>query len=193
MKRGTSGIGVTMFLIVVNVILFGVSAWLSGSLNIHPIILVFLGGNYKPLVLEGEYYRLFTAMFLHGDIQHLAFNMYSLWALGSNLERMMPKWKYVILYIVAGLGGSYLPHRMMGDIVSIGASGAIFGLLGALIGYVMKHREMFRRGALMNLLIIAGINLAWGFQPGSGIDNFGHLGGLITGFLLSLIIKPGRR
>lgn len=193
MKRGTSGIGVTMFLIVVNVILFGVSAWLSGSLNIHPIILVFLGGNYKPLVLEGEYYRLFTAMFLHGDIQHLAFNMYSLWALGSNLERMMPKWKYVILYIVAGLGGSYLSHRMMGDIVSIGASGAIFGLLGALIGYVMKHREMFRRGALMNLLIIAGINLAWGFQPGSGIDNFGHLGGLITGFLLSLIIKPGRR
>lgn len=192
-KSRTSGIGVTVFLIVINIVVFGVSAWFSESLNIHPVVLVFLGGNYKPLVLEGEYYRLFTAMFLHGDIQHLAFNMYSLWALGSNLERMMPKWKYLTLYIIAGLGGSYLSHLMMGDIVSIGASGAIFGLLGALIGYVMKHREMFRRGALMNLLVIAGINLAWGFQPGSGIDNFGHLGGLITGFLLSLIIKPGRR
>lgn len=192
-KRRSRGIGVTVFLIVINVMVFAVSAWFSESLSIHPVVLVVLGGNYKPLVLEGEYYRLFTAMFLHGDIQHLAFNMYSLWALGSNLEIMMPKWKYVILYLVSGLGGSYLSHLMMGDIVSIGASGAIFGLLGALIGYVMRNREMFRRGALMNLLVIAGINLAWGFQPGSGIDNFGHLGGLITGFLLSLIIKPGRR
>ncbi len=192
-KRRSRGIGVTVFFIVINVMVFAVSAWFSESLSIHPVVLVVLGGNYKPLVLEGEYYRLFTAMFLHGDIQHLAFNMYSLWALGSNLEIMMPKWKYVILYLVSGLGGSYLSHLMMGDIVSIGASGAIFGLLGALIGYVMRNREMFRRGALMNLLVIAGINLAWGFQPGSGIDNFGHLGGLITGFLLSLIIKPGRR
>lgn len=192
-KRRSRGIGVTVFFIVINILVFAVSAWFSESLSIHPVVLVFLGGNYKPLVLEGEYYRLFTAMFLHGDIQHLAFNMYSLWALGSNLEIMMPKWKYIILYLVSGLGGSVLSHLMMGDIVSIGASGAIFGLLGALIGYVMRNREMFRRGALMNLLVIAGINLAWGFQPGSGIDNFGHLGGLITGFLLSLIIKPGRR
>lgn len=193
MKTRTKGIEVTMILIVINAAVFLFSAWLSGSLNINALVLVLLGGNYKPLVLEGEYYRLFTAMFLHGDIQHLAFNMYSLYALGSNLERMMPKWKYLILYLVAGLGGSYLSHLRMGNIVSIGASGAIFGLLGALIGYVMKNREMFRSGALLNLVIIAGINLAWGFQPGSGIDNYGHLGGLISGFLLSFVIKPGRR
>lgn len=192
-KNKTRGMEITAALIAINTIVFLYSAWLSEALNIDAKVLIYLGGNFKPFVLRGEYYRLFTAMFLHGDIQHLAFNMYSLYALGSNLERMMPKWKYLSLYMIAGLGGSYLSHLMMGNIVSIGASGAIFGLLGALIGYVMKYREMFRRGALTNLVVIAGINLAWGFQPGSGIDNFGHLGGLISGFLLSFIIKPGRR
>ncbi|KAF5062299.1 rhomboid family intramembrane serine protease [Proteiniclasticum sp. QWL-01] len=192
-KNRSRGIGITVGLIIINLAAFLYSAWLSESTNIHPLVLVYLGGNYKPLVEAGEYYRLVTAMFLHGDIQHLAFNMYSLWALGSNLERMLPKWKYFILYMVSGLGGSLLSHLMHEDTVSIGASGAIFGLLGALIGYVWKNREMFRSGALLNLLVIAGINLAWGFQPGSGIDNYGHLGGLAAGFLLSLFIKPGRR
>ena len=192
-KRKTEGLGVTVTLIVINVLVYLFSAWLSESTNINYYVLIFLGGNFKPLVLQGQYYRLFTAMFLHGNIQHLAFNMYSLYALGSNLERMMPKWKYLVLYLVAGLGGSLLSHLLMGDIVSVGASGAIFGLLGALIGYVLRYREMFRSGALMNLVIIAGINLAWGFQPGSNIDNFGHLGGLISGFLLTFVIKLGRR
>ena len=134
-KRKTKGLEITATLIVINVLVFLFSAWLSKSTSINYIVLIVLGGNFKPLVLEGEYYRFFTAMFLHGNLQHLAFNMYSLYALGSNLERMMSKWKYISLYLVAGLGGSYLSHLMMGDIVSVGASGAIFGLLGALIGY----------------------------------------------------------
>lgn len=192
-RAKSGGMGITMLLIAVNIVLFLFSAWLSESLNISGLVLIFLGGNFKPLVLEGEYYRLFTSMFLHGDIQHLAFNMYSLWVLGGVIERLLPKWKFIILYLVSGLGGSYLSHLMQEDTVSIGASGAVFGLLGALIGYAVTHRDMFRKGALMNLLVIAGINLAWGFQPGSGIDNFGHLGGLAAGFLLSLFIKPGRR
>lgn len=184
---------ITFILIAINVIVFMYTAWLSQSLNINSLVLIIMGGNFKPLVELGEYWRLLTAVFLHGDLTHLGFNMYSLWALGSTMERILPKWKYLTLYLLTGLGGSLLSHLLHGNVVSIGASGAIFGLLGGLIGYVVVNREMFRKGALYNLLIIAGINLAWGFQPGSGIDNYGHLGGIITGFLLSFIIKPGRR
>ena len=184
---------ITYSLIAINIVVFLYTAWLSNSFNINSRVLIYMGGNFKPFVEMGQYWRFFTAMFLHGDLTHVGFNMYSLWALGSTVERILPKWKYLTLYILTGLGASFLSHLMHGNVVSIGASGAIFGLLGALIGYVIVHRDMFRNGALFNLLIIAGINLAWGFQPGSGIDNYGHLGGIITGFLLSFIIKPGRR
>lgn len=184
---------ITFMLIALNVLAFIASAVLSGSANINSLVLIYLGGNFKPLVNAGEYWRLLTAIFLHGSLTHLGFNMYSLYILGSSMEQILSKWKYLILYLATGLGGSLLSHFLHGNVVSIGASGAIFGLLGALIGYVLMHRDSFRRGALMNLLVIAGINLAWGFQPGSGIDNYGHLGGLFSGFLLSFIIKPGRR
>lgn len=193
LKQRTRGMEITFILIAINIAVFLYTAWLSESLNINTLVLILLGGNFKPLVLQGEYWRFFTAMFLHGNLTHLGFNMYSLWALGSTVERILPKWKYLTLYLLTGLGSSVLSHLMHGNIVSIGASGAVFGLLGALIGYVVLNRDMFRNGALFNLLIIAGINLAWGFQPGSGIDNFGHLGGIISGFLLSFIIKPSRR
>ncbi len=180
-------------LIIINVVVFLYSAWLSRSLSIHSLVLIVLGGNFSPLVQTGEYWRLFTAMFLHGDILHLLLNMYALWALGSTLEGILSRPKYLTLYILSGLGGSLLSTMMLENTVSIGASGAIFGLVGALIGYVITHRNMFRQGALKNLLFIVMINLVWGLQPGSGIDNFGHLGGVIAGLLLSFIIKPGRR
>lgn len=192
-RQRIRGREVSAVLLIINGLAFLFSAWLSQSLNINSLVLIILGGNFKPLVEQGEYWRLFTAMFLHGDILHLMFNMYALWALGGTLEMILSRPKFLGLYLLSGLGGSVLSTMMLDNTVSIGASGAIFGLVGALIGYVIGHRDMFRQGALRNLLFIVLINLMWGLQPGSGIDNFGHLGGVISGFLLSFIIKPGRR
>lgn len=192
-RQRIRGREVSAVFLLINGLVFLLSAWLSKSLTINSLVLIILGGNFRPLVEQGEYWRLFTAMFLHGDILHLLFNMYALWALGGTLEKILSKPKFLSLYILSGLGGSVLSTLMLDNTVSIGASGAIFGLVGALIGYVIKYRNMFRQGALTNLLFIVLINLAWGLQPGSGIDNFAHLGGVITGFLLSFVIKPGRR
>ncbi|PKK39412.1 hypothetical protein ABB02_01261 [Clostridiaceae bacterium JG1575] len=192
-RRVPGGLPVTLLFIAINLVVFAYSASQAGSLNIDAGTLVDLGGNFSPLVQRGEYWRLFTSLFLHGDGQHILFNMYSLFIMGGALEPVLPKWKFLLLYLGSGLGGSLLSYLQHTAVVSIGASGAIFGLLGVLIGYALLHRELFARGTLFQLLFIAGINLVWGFQPGSGIDNFGHLGGLATGFALSFLIKPGRR
>lgn len=193
-KSNFRGKEITIGLMAINIIVFLISAWMSKSLDISILALVQLGGSVKALVAEGEVWRLFTSMFLHGSISHLAFNMYALWIYGNVLESVLKKWQYLLLYFLTGIAGAVLSYFTM-DLrtVSVGASGAIFGLLGVLIGYTLTMKGLFRKGALTQLLTIALINLVLGFTPGSGIDNFAHLGGLVAGFILSIIIKPTRR
>lgn len=192
--RRTRGVQLTLLIIAINFAIYLYTAFLSKDLSIDVDVLIKLGGNTKHLVEEGELYRLFNSMFLHGDFSHIAFNMYAIFLYGSLLEPMIGKWKYLLLYLVSGLAGSLLSHRMHDYYtVSIGASGAVFGLLGALIGYALFEKGLFRKGALPQLVFVALLNLLWGFQPNSGIDNFAHLGGLLAGILISLILKPARR
>lgn len=128
-----------------------------------------------------EFYRLFTAMFLHGDIWHILFNIYALHIIGNQVESYMGRWKYLGIYLFSGITGSLLSCALSGvDIFSIGASGAIFGLLGCLL-YFGYHYRVYLGGVLKSQIIpLIVLNLMIGFMS-SGIDNFAHIGGLIGG------------
>lgn len=142
---------------------------------------------YGPYVREySEYYRLFTGGFLHADILHLLFNCYALYVIGSQLESFMGKTKYSIIYIFSMLMGS-LMSITFNDNPSIGASGAIFGLMGSLL-YFGYHYRIYLGNTLKSQIIpLIILNLLYGFVV-SGIDNFGHIGGLIGGILITMAL-----
>ncbi len=145
--------------------------------------LIEFGAKYNPMIAAGQYYRLITPMFLHADIMHLAFNMYALSILGINIEVAFGKLKYIIIFLVAGLFGT-LGSFIFNDAVSVGASGAIFGLFGAYLYLYFKLPQIFHKKQLMNLLTLIGINLFLGIII-PNIDNFAHVWGLIGGFIIS--------
>lgn len=140
------------------------------------------------IAIGGEWWRLVTSAFLHGSILHIAFNMYVLFVLGPPLERILGHARYLVLYLVAALGGSVASYAFS-DIrtVSVGASGAIFGLMGALIVAGRRLKADIRQVA-----VLLGINIVIGFIA-PGVDWRAHLGGLITGAAIAgvLVYTPG--
>lgn len=145
-----------------------------------------LGGNYGPLVFEGQVWRLLTCAFLHGGLIHIVFNMYALYVIGPQLEVLFGRVKYIVIYLLSAIGGSSLSLVFSPNTLSIGASGAIFGLFGAMVMYVLKYRDRIPKRVLNNLFFVIILNLFIGFNL-QGIDNFGHIGGLVTGVVVSLI------
>ncbi len=133
-----------------------------------------------------ELYRLITSVFLHVDILHLACNMYSLYVIGPQLESFFGKVKYTIIFIGSGLIANLLSMAFLPDTyISVGASGAIFGLLGALL-YFGYHYRVYLSGVIRSQIIpLIILNLAIGFIPGSSINNVAHIGGMISGVLLA--------
>lgn len=145
--------------------------------------LFIFGAKVNKLIALGQYWRLFTAMFLHIGIAHLFFNSYALYIYGPIVEQLFGKKKFLAIYLISGLMGSLLSY-MFSPNPAAGASGAIFGLMGSLLYFRKSHRYIFDRAIGSQLLIILGINLLYGFvQP--GIDNWGHIGGLLGGFLVA--------
>ena len=138
---------------------------------------------YGDWVRGGEIYRLITGTFLHADFIHILCNSYALFMIGSMVEGYYGRGKYAVIYIVSAICGSLLSIAMS-DIPSVGASGAIFGLLGALLYFGYHYRVYFGSVILARIIPVVIINLAIGFMI-SGIDNFAHIGGLIGGFLIS--------
>lgn len=129
-----------------------------------------------------QYYRLLTATFMHGGLLHIGFNMYVLWALGPALENLLGHVRFATLYLVAGLGGSVASFWFSDPRVpSLGASGAIFGLMGA---YVVVGKAL--RADITQVLVLIAINVAIGFVA-TGIDWRAHLGGLLTGALVAAV------
>ena len=140
-------------------------------------------------VADGEYYRLLTAAFLHAGVLHLALNMYALYVLGTQLERLLGGWRYLSLYAVCALGGNTLSYVVHGaSTYSVGASTALFGFFGA---YYMIARRM--RADTSQILLLIGINLVFTFAV-AVIDKMGHIGGLVTGVTLGAIytLLPSR-
>ena len=144
-------------------------------------------GLYNPFIKDGQFYRLFTCMFLHVDIIHLACNMYSLYVLGPQIESFFGKTKFLIIYLLSGLCGSLLSFTFNIDAISVGASGAIFGLLGSMLYFGYYYRTYLGNVVRSQIIPIIILNLIIGFMI-SGVDNFGHIGGLICGVLSSMIV-----
>ena len=174
---------VTRTLIGLNLVVFvlqligGVNA-LAGDFGMWPI----------GVAVGGEWWRLLTAAFLHGSFLHIAFNMYVLFAIGQTLERVLGHVGYLVLYVVAALGGSVASYAFS-DIqtVSVGASGAIFGLMGAL---VVAGRRL--RYDISQVLVLLGVNILIGFVA-PGIDWRAHLGGLVVGAAVAAILVHAPR
>ena len=170
---------ITYVLIAINVLLY-VLPILLGYYN--EIIVRFC--MHGPTIRNGEYYRLITGAFLHGSIIHLFLNCYSLYVIGSQIENFFGRIKYLVIYFVSILLSSLFSMIFNGNIPSIGASGAIFGLMGALL-YFGYHYRVYLGSVLKNQLIpIILLNLALGFML-KGVDNFAHIGGLIGGIMIS--------
>ncbi len=175
---------ITKVLILLCIVLYMVSLFISDNFTESLLI---LGANHRELVLHGEVWRLITCAFLHGNLLHLLVNMYSLWIVGSQVENYMGKTKFLIIYFLSALLGSFFSLVFLGNNVSIGASGAIFGLLGSLL-YFGYHYRLYLSNALTSQIIpIIVVNLVLGFII-SGVDNACHIGGLIGGYLATMMV-----
>lgn len=157
------------------------------------------GAQANPLVLQGQYWRIFTAMFLHdpNTIFHLFLNMLSLFFIGRAVEIFYGKWRYLVIYLLSGIcGGISFLLLSPGD-VAVGASGAIFGVFGALgVFYIVNRRAMGGTGGITNWIFWLVLNLAFGLAPGSNIAIWAHVGGLLGGMIISYLLIPrsgGRR
>lgn len=167
---------------------FIVSFYGSDFLNASPNVLALFGANNIMLVKNGELWRLLTSAFLHVGLLHLLVNMYSLVIIGTQVETFLGKFKFVFIYLVSAICGSLMSLIFLPDnVVGVGASGAIFGLMGSLL-YFGYHYRMYLSSAIRNQIIpIVVINLLIGFMA-SGIDNACHIGGLIGGYLATMAI-----
>lgn len=172
---------ITYILIAINVVLY-IIPLLFGEYNS-------LINNFcvnASLIRSGQYYRILTGIFLHGSILHLLFNCYALFVIGSQVENFMGKFKYLIIYLFSGICGSIF-SMIFSSYPSIGASGAIFGLMGALVYFGYHYRVYLGNVVKSQIIPLILLNLCIGFLS-SGIDNFAHIGGLIGGSLISIAV-----
>lgn len=173
---------VTWIIIALCIIMFFVS-----GMGYDTYTLVKYGANFSGLVRNGELYRLVTYMFLHAGIVHIGLNMYSLYIIGPRVEDFFGKWKYILIYFVSGICGGLLSIGVTPNVVSVGASGAIFGLFGALIYFGYNYRGYIGAMIRSQVVPIVIYNLFMGlFIP--GIDMWGHVGGLIGGILTANMV-----
>lgn len=189
---------VTSIIVGINVFIYLIMVVMSRSLDINVGVLVNMGAQYNLLVAQGQIWRIFTAMFLHFSIFHVGLNMLSLFFIGSAIEAFYGKWRYLAIYLGAGLAGGIATYFLGApDTVAAGASGAIFGVFGALgVFYVVNWRALgsYGRGAIGNWVFWLGLNIVFDFSvPGIGITD--HLGGLVAGVLIAFLLIPrlGRR
>ena len=186
---------VTMTLVAVCVGVFVLELMLGGG-QVTNGVLLRMGARANPLIARGEYWRLVAPIFLHGNMMHLVMNMIALWSVGTLAETLFGRTRYLIIFMFAGLAGTFAGFAFANPrVLSIGASGAIFGLLGSLVGF----RAMAGRGALGRLINARalyetiGINLVIGLVLFFMIDNYAHIGGFIGGYLASEAVGIGGR
>jgi rhomboid protease GluP len=183
----------TYTLIILNSIIYLFSAFYSHAIVDMDIeVLVDMGALFGPLtVLREEWWRLGTAMFLHAGMTHLLMNMFSLYLVGRGAENYFDTKSYVMIYIFSGLIGGLTSLYMHPVSVGIGASGAIFGMFGALAGFFLAHRDKIAshsKAFMKDFGVIIGINLVIGFSIES-VDVSAHVGGLIAGFIGGFLIS----
>ena len=184
---------VTPTLVAMNVAIFlamvslGVSATTPRAWELLPF-----GANFGGYTVDGQWWRLLTSTFLHFGVLHIGFNMWCLWSLGRLAERMFGNWQFLAIYLLTGLGGSAASLISHPYVVSAGASGAVFGIAGALASFLYFAQihlpEKVGRDLLTSILFFVGINLVIGFSL-PFVDNAAHLGGLVVGAILGAALK----
>ena len=184
----------TISLIVINIAAFIILSFMGNTLDAS--FMADHGAVFWPYVTEGkEYYRLFTSMFMHFGVEHLINNMIVLGAIGIHLEPHLGKIKFLIIYFISGLGAGLLSlfvNMMTRSIsVSAGASGAIFGLMGALLYVVVKNKGLVEGIDKSRMIFMVILSLYLGFTS-PGTDNIAHIGGLMSGFVLALVLYRGK-
>ena len=171
-----------------------VSVWIFGYAlpGLRMDWLEYYGARINEAILAGELWRLITPALLHGSIPHIAFNMYALLSFGTGLERHFGHWRFLLLYLLGAFAGNVASFLFTSGSYSVGASTAIFGLLGAEAVFLIQNRKLFAgqfRSAIGNIIFIAAINLfIIGALP--GIDNWGHIGGLLGGLIFTSLAGP---
>lgn len=163
--------------------------WFAESIGstLDPNTLIRFGAKVNPLIDEGEWWRLITPMFLHIGWFHFAINMFALWSLGPLVERMYGSSRFVIIYLVGGIIATIASYAFS-DAISAGASGALFGLVGALLYFGLRDRSLFMKTLGPPLFIMLGLNVGLAFVLGASLDHAAHAGGLVGGFLIAGVV-----
>lgn len=184
---------VTWTLVGLCILVYAATALVSDEwLDLDGASLVSMGSDFGPYTTDGDWFRLFTCMFLHGGLLHILFNMWALASFGPLVERLFGSISYATIYLVAGIAASLASISWNPDVNSVGASGAIFGLLGALAAIQVHNDGSIPISVLKPLrrssLIYIGVALLAGFES-SEIDNAAHVGGLLAGYLLGYTLR----
>jgi rhomboid protease GluP len=190
---------VTFVILGVLALAFLLTILVGGSINAteNVDVLVRMGAKVNALVVTGDWWRLITATFLHAGLLHIALNGWALYIIGIDLEAFFGRWRFAAVYAIAGLAGSvasfaFTPYEAVG----VGASGAIFGLIGALAVFYGINRYLFgKRGTFQfwNIIVVIVLNLGLGVSGIFPIDNSAHIGGLIAGAAVGFVLCPRYR
>jgi rhomboid protease GluP len=181
---------ITPILIYINIIIYLIMVIVGlGFISFSGQDLLKWGANFRPSTINGEWWRLLTNTFLHGGLMHLLSNMFGLLFVGTFIEPILGRNKYLIIYLVTGILASCASIWWYEATVSIGASGAIFGLYGLFLGLLLTKvfPPDFSKTFLTTTLIFVGYNLLMGLT--GGIDNSAHIGGLLSGFIIGIVIS----
>jgi membrane associated rhomboid family serine protease/Flp pilus assembly protein TadD len=190
-RRSESSITLTQILFGACIAVYVAMSIANGSpMEMSGEIMLHFGANYAPDTLSGQWWRLVTYMFLHKDVWHIFFNMWCLWDLGRLCESLYGRWTYAAIYFITGIAGGLVSVGWHPGVLSIGASGAIFGLAGALIASFYLGEFSLPRiaisGTLRSLVVFAVFNIVIG--QFFGVDNACHIGGLVSGLILGALI-----
>jgi membrane associated rhomboid family serine protease len=181
----------TPIIIDLNILIFIIMVFSGlGLMSFNANDLLAWGANFKPVTTDGQWWRLFTSIFLHGGLMHLLANMYALLFIGIFLEPQLGKTKYLLVYLFTGIVASLTSLWWHDATVSVGASGAIFGLYGVFLGLLVTKalpKAFANKAFLTSILIFVGYNLLMGLS--AGIDNAAHIGGLLSGFIIGFILS----
>lgn len=149
-----------------------------------------LGAKFGPLINAGQWWRLITPVLLHGSIMHILFNMYALIILGKDIESSYGHWDFLLLYLITGFGGNVFSYIFSPQTISVGASSSLFGLIAAQGFLIYKNKKFIRQyqRVIQNVISVVVLNLVIGLS--AGIDNWGHLGGLVSGAIIAFFAGP---
>jgi rhomboid protease GluP len=182
-------------LIIMNILVFVILSFLGDTQSVE-FMLRHGAMEWQRILQGGEYYRIVTSMFLHFGFEHIFQNMIFLGLIGCYLEDALGSVRYFIFYLLSGIGSGFcslgIDYLLQNTVVSAGASGAIFGVVGGLLSVVLRNKGSYEGLGLRGMLLMIAGSLYYGFTS-SGVDNVAHVGGFLSGFLLGFLFYRKRK